>query len=260
MHAVYSGGPAGAGWTQQPTIPGHVMATAIAPLIALSAAAAPVAAVSAPPWMAPLKKALQHGGTQRQKRSRSEAKRKHVQLATVCPETGRPAVRTVVFRGFHGDSCLMAFVTDSRSDKVRHIRGGATQVECCWWLDEAGVQFRIAGRAVLCLLDSEEHELRSAAADAWDRLSSSTRETFTWPQPGASVDSSSAQYHKEPPASYAEAGHFCLLIVIPEVVDELRLGGRQRRVIYTSEVMRDQADEQHLLVNPVAWTAREVNP
>ena len=100
MHAVYSGGPAGAGWTQQPTIPGHVMATAIAPLIALSAAAAPVAAVSAPPWMAPLKKALQHGGTQRQKRSRSEAKRKHVQIATVDPTSGRPSVRTVVSRGF----------------------------------------------------------------------------------------------------------------------------------------------------------------
>ena len=99
----------------------------------------------------------------------TEAKRKQVQLATVDPENGRPSVRTVVFRGFlpgdlldygandgadhTAESCLLCFVTDSRVSKSRHVRDtrddeGAA-VELCWWLDEASVQFRVAGRAVL---------------------------------------------------------------------------------------------------------------
>lgn len=37
------------------------------------------------PWIAPLRAALNHGGTRRPKRDRREAKRKQLQLATVDP-------------------------------------------------------------------------------------------------------------------------------------------------------------------------------
>ena len=83
----------------------------------------------AAPWMLPIKKALNHGGTQRSKRDRSEAKRKQLQFATVDPSSGWPSVRTVVFRGFlpsnlsvigGSESCVLTFITDTRSEKVRH--------------------------------------------------------------------------------------------------------------------------------------------
>ena len=44
-------------------------------------------------------------GTGRTVHSRSDAKRKHVQIATVDPITLRPSVRTVVFRGFLPQKC-----------------------------------------------------------------------------------------------------------------------------------------------------------
>jgi len=126
--------------------------------------------------MQPIKKALNHGGTQRSKRDRSEAKRKQLQLATVDPATGFPSVRTVVCRGFlpshlagelvspvkNGESCLLTFITDTRSEKVRHITAAqpaAAPVECCWWLDEANVQFPIIGHAVLAAPDSDDAAL-----------------------------------------------------------------------------------------------------
>jgi hypothetical protein len=82
-----------------------------------AAAAARQSKVFAAPWVEPLKRALNHGGarrlrlpqrlfvtfwagTGRKTHARSEARRKHVQIATVEPDTGRPTVRTVVFRGF----------------------------------------------------------------------------------------------------------------------------------------------------------------
>ena len=82
----------------------------------------------AAPWMLLIKKALNHGGTQRSKRDRSEAKRKQLQFATVDPSSGCPSVRTVVFRGFlpsnlsvvgGSESCVLTFITDTRSEKVR---------------------------------------------------------------------------------------------------------------------------------------------
>lgn len=85
----------------------------------------------AAPWMLPIKTALNHGGTQRSKRDRSEAKRKQLQFATVDPSSGCPSVRTVVFRGFlpsnlsvigGSESCVLTFITDTRSEKVRHLR------------------------------------------------------------------------------------------------------------------------------------------
>jgi len=197
--------------------------------------------------MQSLKKALNHGGTKRPKRDRSEAKRKHVQLATVDPASGRPSVRTVSFRGFmpslvadgaggggtHEETCMLMFVTDLRAEKVRHMRqaesGGSAYVECCWWLDEAGVQFRIAGRAVLATADSSEPELRAACEVVWDRLKEQTRTTFTWPTPGGPVagaddNSSGPTVSQGSPIRLADA-NFGLLVVIPEFVDELHSAG-----------------------------------
>ena len=206
----------------------------------------------AAPWMKPLKAALNHGGSRRQKRDRSEAKRKQVQIATVDPATLQPSVRTVVFRGFmpmtlmhdadgiapakadEQESCALMFITDSRAEKVRHLSHprSPSLVECCWWLDEAGVQFRISGRAVLATASSEEALLRAASAAVWERLQDSTKRTFTWPSPGEPIASATPAPDANAEPTLDEA-NFALVVVLPERVDELHLGGKQRRVLYT---------------------------
>jgi hypothetical protein len=225
--------------------------------------------------MKPLKKALNHGGTQRKTRDRADAKRKQLQLATVDPATGRPAVRTIVFRGFlprtlvdtaKGESSCLMFCTDTRADKIRHLKpsveGSLPPVECCWWLDEPGVQvvahqrsaarstatvfadhlcieslvprqFRISGHALVATAHSEDVVLRAAVEEVWARLGPSTRRTFFWPQPGAPRAAASTASSEGDES--LDAAHFALLIVVPDAVDELHLGGNQKRIVYWRE-------------------------
>ena len=230
----------------------------------------------AAPWMDSLKKALNHGGTQRGKRDRSEAKRKQLQLATVDPSTGRPAVRTIVFRGFlaselansgaapkpkNGESCLLTFITDSRAEKVRHVStapSGRAPVELCWWLDEAGVQYRISGDAVLASATSDDPQLRAACEAVWERLGEGTRSTFTWPNPGEQVAEGAAVRPAGDGVSLSEA-NFRLMVVVPHRVDELRLGGKQKRTMYTlSEA--PGAGEGPLALLGTEWKVEDVNP
>lgn len=245
----------------------------------------------------PLKAALNHGGTRRPKRDRREAKRKHVQLATVDPVSGRPAVRTISFRGFltaahtsgnpalvERESCMLTFVTDSRAEKVRHLQSTSPSwVECCWWLDEAGVQFRVTGRALLASHRSSDLEVRTMCHTVWDRLTAGTRRTFTWPAPGMPRSAggnclTEARAEESGAASASEAeddgdappldeAHFSVLCVLPVRVDELRLGGRQRRMVYSLDdgaveeaVQAGDVLASPLWWNPDAWRAEEVNP
>jgi len=232
----------------------------------------------AAPWMIPLKKALNHGGTQRKTRDRSEAKRKHVQIATVDPETGRPSVRTVVSRGFlpqrfvDGDyasstskeeSCCLTFITDDRSAKFGHLGRGEKQgapIECCWWLDEAGVQFRIAGRVLVATSRTADPVLRAAVAETWGRLGDSTRRQMYWPHPGVprgDGQSAEPEVMTEDGEISLEASHFVLLIVVPDDVDELHLGGGQHRVMYR----RANADPASLeSLRGAVWSETSVNP
>ncbi len=57
------------------------------------------------PWKEVLQKAL--------KRNAKNRESKYVQIATVRPD-GRPANRTVVYRGFLGETDKLTFVTDIR--------------------------------------------------------------------------------------------------------------------------------------------------
>ena len=223
--------------------------------------------------MKPLKKALNHGGTQR-RRDRSEAKRKHVQIATVDPDTGCPSCRTVVFRGFlpakfaGGDSCCLMFITDDRSAKYRHLSrtdGTLAPMEACWWLDEAGVQFRVAGHAVLATSRSEDALLRSAVEDVWSRLGSSSRRTFSWPCPGApkTADAAGASGTGEDDEPSLDDSHFVLVLLVPHSVDELHLGGKQRRVLYRRDEAAETSTARDALASTtsdVHWTEDAVNP
>ncbi|KAI8930094.1 pyridoxamine 5'-phosphate oxidase-domain-containing protein [Entophlyctis helioformis] len=138
-------------------------------------------------------------------------------LATV-RQNGSPAVRMLSFRGLlceavgqpqqSADSSIMnalAFVTDSRSDKVQELLH-APAVELSWYFPETRQQFRIAGSAILLLPRSSSHLAGSVApagsaasaalsaalssagsspedirAHMWQQLTPNARAQFIWP-------------------------------------------------------------------------------
>lgn len=216
-------------------------------------------------------------------------------MQTVDPQTLRPSVRTVVYRGFlprrmlddnaaHRDeeSCCLMFITDDRASKCRHLasapssRSAPPPVEVCWWLDEAGVQFRLSGHAVLATAQSEDPALRGVVEEMWERLGPSTRRTFSWPTPGAprGVDDGKTEEEEEasprddessPPLSEA---HFALVIVVPDFVDELHLGGNQRRIVYRREGEAEMDGDAAVRsragalagIATASWSEEAVNP
>ncbi|KAH7659545.1 Pyridoxal 5'-phosphate synthase protein [Dioscorea alata] len=77
----------------------------------------------------------------------SHAHLKHssfIQLATL-GTNGRPANRTVVFRGFLDGSDRIRMHTDSRSCKIEEIKH-CPFGEICWYFTESWEQFRINGK------------------------------------------------------------------------------------------------------------------
>eukprot|EP00435_Cladocopium_sp_Y103_P068860 s922_g32.t1 len=245
-------------------------------------------AVCLVPWVAAVRAALNHGGTRRPKRDRREAKRKQLQLATVDPVTLAPSVRTVVFRGFlqaqhlaavlepgpdasdeelepNGpkESCVMLLISDERAGKVRHLQESFPQsrVELCWWFDEASVQFRIAGRGLIADSTTQDPELRALRSAVWQRLKTSTKETFFWPHPGRPRGDVPNQAVN---STDLEDAHFAVVVILPTSVDELHLGGRQKRKIYRSSFKEDYMhlpfSELYDRMAELHWEVEDVNP
>ena len=76
-------------------------------------------------------------------RNRQSPQSRFVQLATI-RENGRPAVRTLVFRGFLDDTHRLTFATDGRSEKVVEIEH-SPWAEACWYFHLTREQFRFSG-------------------------------------------------------------------------------------------------------------------
>ena len=120
----------------------------------------------APVWFRHLAKAVS--------RSKRHPVARYAQLATVDLQ-GAPRCRTVVVRGLVENPRGVWFVTDARSAKAGELEG-EPRVELCWYFAGLREQYRLRGRVEA--LDE------AARADAWDRLSPSSRATFLWPPPG----------------------------------------------------------------------------
>lgn len=178
-------------------------------------------------------------------RNRCRAEMRLVQLATVRPD-GRPAIRTVVFRGFLDDPRKLAFATDSRSAKRAEIEANP-RGEICWYFPETREQFRVAGPLALIGPGSTDAALRQARADVWADLGDEARAGFTWPAPREPRDAA-AKFPVVPPAPSSPVENFLLMILTATEVDHLELqGDPQRRWIY-------EADPRG------RWSGREVNP
>ncbi|MFM7425627.1 MAG: pyridoxamine 5'-phosphate oxidase family protein, partial [Elainella sp.] len=87
------------------------------------------------PWRTPLARALH--------RNRALAYARYFQLATV-QHDGKPANRTVVFRGFLEPGNRLKLIADRRSQKIDQL-AHQPWAEVCWYFPKTREQFRLSG-------------------------------------------------------------------------------------------------------------------
>lgn len=189
------------------------------------------------PWRDALDRALE--------RNRRSPQLRFVQLATIGLD-GRPAVRTIVFRGFLGDTRDLIFTTDARSAKCAEIER-APDAALCWYFVESREQFRFSGVVRLVDASTPDPRLIEARRDAWRSLSDETRVSFTWPGPGAPREAG-ADFPVNPPDLDSPLDSFALMVFNPREVDHLELDGDPQNR------WRHAVDERGL------WSTRVVNP
>ena len=167
-----------------------------------------------------------------------------LQLGTV-DENGRPAVRTVVFRGWRDGTNQLKIVTDGRSEKIGHLLL-QPWVELCWYFEQTREQFRLAGSCTLVTPQTADDALQRQRQHAWRNLSDNARTQFLWPDPSQPRQTES--FANTPPSPDQPLATFVLLLVQPEKVDHLRLRGEpQDRAFFVQ-----QSSE--------SWVETAVNP
>jgi PPOX class probable FMN-dependent enzyme len=197
----------------------------------------PIEETEPAPWRSPLARALH--------RNRSQIYTRYLQLATVTTN-GRPANRTIVFRGFLEHSNHLKFITDSRSQKVEEIEQNPWG-EACWYFPKTREQFRLSGELTLVKGNQPITKLTNARQTTWQEISDNARQQFTWPNPKQSRIEASA-FELPPPNSAEPSSNFCLLLLLPTTVDHLELRGEpQNRWLY-------QWDSHQ------SWSTKPINP
>ncbi|CAN6480689.1 unnamed protein product [Victoria cruziana] len=183
-----------------------------------------MAAVTTPPWKYLLLDALQ-----------TNAHLKHslfFQLATVgC--NGRPANRTVVFRGFHEGSHKIEIYTDSRSHKVDELKR-CPFGEICWYFTETWEQFRINGKIETIDSFNGDPLKLHLREKAWFASSFKSRLQYLECDPGRPyINSETPNTHSLEPTD-GPVDTFCLLVLDPEQVDYLNLKKNERVLFRTN--------------------------
>ncbi|MEN9277274.1 MAG: pyridoxamine 5'-phosphate oxidase family protein, partial [Thermostichus sp. DG_1_5_bins_95] len=101
-------------------------------------------------------------------RNRSDPGARYIQLATVDPQ-GHPRNRTVVFRGFLGNSERILMAVDSRSEKIHHI-AHRPQAQICWYFCKTREQFRIAGTLETIAADHPDPQALKQRLQLWQQI------------------------------------------------------------------------------------------
>jgi PPOX class probable FMN-dependent enzyme len=168
-----------------------------------------------------------------------------VQLATI-RKNDRPAVRTVVFRGFLNDTHKLTFATDVRSVKSSEIEHNPW-AEACWYFHLTREQFRLGGTLSLVRSADQDAALRQARVSVWREMSDESRITYTWPDPSRPREQLTP-FPTLPPDPEQPLEHFGLLVLEVREVDHLELQGNpQHRWKY----VRDAHGR---------WSGIEINP
>ncbi|TVU48626.1 hypothetical protein EJB05_08267 [Eragrostis curvula] len=145
----------------------------------------------------------------------------YFQLATV-GAGGRPANRTVVFRGFQEHCDKIQINTDARSNKIVEIRncpsGEVCFTELAHLYQYSWEQFRISGSIDVIDSSSADPTKLQHRENAWFTSSVKSRLQYLGPQPGIPVldDEHTKDVHLDPSAGPVDA--FCLLVLDPEKV------------------------------------------
>ena len=191
------------------------------------------------PWRSPLANALHL--------NRSLAFSRYFQLATITPE-GKPANRTLVFRGFFKDTNQIQIITNSRSPKIDQIQHQSWG-EICWYFTKTREQFRLSGKLNIVKENCENEMLNQGRITTWKNLSDATRIQFAWPDPGKPRKEDNEAFESLELSEKEPVKNFCLLLFNPEEVDRLELkGDPQNRWLYKLD-----NDSQ-------TWTTEWVNP
>jgi pyridoxamine 5'-phosphate oxidase len=189
------------------------------------------------PWRSPLSRALHL--------NRSQPYSRYLQLATVRTD-GRPANRTVVFRGFLENTNQLQIITDSRSEKISQIER-QPWIEACWYFTKTREQFRLLGKLSVVGINDADENLQKARRLVWHNLSDAARSQFAWSAPGQPKDESSVVSNLSPSSSES-LDNFCLLLLDSERVEHLELRGEpQNRWRYS-------LDESQ------GWLVEQINP
>ena len=98
-----------------------------------------------------------------------------IQLSTVS-SNNEPRIRTVVFRGWRKESSMLIF-TDSRSDKIEHLKNNSN-AEVLWLFLKSKSQFRFKGKM-------KELETNTKY---WESLSERSKSTWFLQHPGKEID------------------------------------------------------------------------
>ncbi len=190
------------------------------------------------PWRSALSRALH--------RNRSKPYSRYFQLATVHPD-GRPANRTVVFRGFLLDTNALMFVSDSRSQKVQDVETRPL-AEACWYFTETREQFRLAGYLLLVDADHPRSDLRRERQQVWENLSQKSRLQFYWPHPGQRRTDGAERFQVPEPDPHVPPEVFCLGVMTPDSVDHLELKGNPQNRTHYNQIRDNE------------WNQIELNP
>ena len=94
---------------------------------------------------------------------------------------GKPANRTVVFRGF-GEQDEIYIISDARSQKISELKQNK-EAEICWYFSDTRQQFRIAGIA-----EWETDACSEVVKKLWQQISEQAKSQFYWSTPGREVE------------------------------------------------------------------------
>jgi PPOX class probable FMN-dependent enzyme len=178
--------------------------------------------------------------------NRSLPNARYFQLATLTLE-GKPANRTVVFRGFRDNSNDLQIITDARSEKISQIQANSGG-EICWYFPKTREQFRLSGNITIISHQNPDLDSQKLRYHLWQALSDSARLQFAWPHPRQIRSNNPDDFAPLPPKDTEPLDNFCLLLFNPLSVDHLQLKGNpQNRTLYTLDGLSN-------------WQVETVNP
>jgi pyridoxamine 5'-phosphate oxidase len=199
-------------------------------------------------------------------RNRVHAFARYFQVATVRPN-GRPANRTVVFRGTvqRGAHCApyLTFVSDTRSGKHEDLEK-CSWCEICWYLPVTREQYRITGYAEVVDAADSDALRQSTRQQIWSRLTPPLQAPFLAPTPGKPLCETSSP---DIAIELNESGvpeTFGLVLVLATRVDHLQLaklnGPPPHRTCFQRRLLQSGGSDTDAPTEREVWEAEALQP